>query len=157
MMERNNNNNSSSSDRVVVAPSNPDNSVISNVPIELVSAASSVGSRLGDPGSPNVYVEPSTGELTSVIPSSVVGTQSGGLQLTTITVAVPGPLSPNDPVLLQAAAAAAGTTVSLPTHPLPPTVSVSLPTMPALQESTLKWKYEQNKDNKTSSSLVSCV
>ncbi|XP_059098962.1 uncharacterized protein LOC131893057 isoform X2 [Tigriopus californicus] len=149
MMDRNSNN----SDRVVVAPSNPDNSLISNVPIELVSAATSVGSRLGDPGSPNVYVEPSTGELTSVIPSSVVGTQSGGLQLTTITVAVPGPLSPNDPVLLQAAAAAAGPTVSLPTHPLPPTVSVSLPTMPALQESTLKWKYEQNKDNKTSSSL----
>ena len=95
-----------------------------------------------------------------------------GIQLTTITVAVPAPLSPSDPALLQAAAnaAAAGTSHLppavlphlSPSHPPPPLQSttaalvgtpttVALPTVPAPQETALKWKYEQSKD-KTSSS-----
>ena len=95
-----------------------------------------------------------------------------GIQLTTITVAVPAPLSPSDPALLQAAAnaAAAGTSHLPPAvlphlspsqpPPAPPPLqstivgtptTVALPTVPAPQETALKWKYEQSKD-KTSSS-----
>ena len=95
----------------------------------------------------------------------------GGLQLTTITVAVPAPLSPSDPTaVLQAVAAAAGG----PHHHQqlqhhhhqqqqhhhhlqqqqqhPPTIT--LPTVPAPQE-TLKWKFEQTKEVKGGTSLVS--
>ena len=93
-----------------------------------------------------VYVDPS--DLASVV-SSCAGT--GGLQLTTITVAVPGPLSPSDPAFL--AAAAAGSLN-------PPPTAVSLPTVPAPQEqcNTLKWKYEQqNSKDKSGSSLVRAI
>jgi len=55
--------------------------------------------------------------------------------LTTITVAVPAPLSPT--AVLQAVAAAG------PHHHHPATIT--LPSVPAPQES-LKWKFEQSKD-----------
>ena len=98
-----------------------------------------------------------------------------GIQLTTITVAVPAPLSPTDPALLQAAAnAAAAGTSHLPTAvlpqlsptqppPLQPTsaaivgtpTTVALPTVPAPQETALKWKYEQSKDKAAAAAAAS--
>ena len=89
-----------------------------------------------------VYVDSS--DLASVVSSC----GSAGLQLTTITVAVPAPLSPNDPAFLAAAAAAGSLN--------PPPTAVALPTVPAPQQecSTLKWKYEQNNKEKTGTSLV---
>ena len=81
--------------------------------------------------------------------------------MTTITVAVPAPLSPNDPAFLAAAAAANQSTPPPPTSggSLPPSVAslppppttIALPTVPAPQEATFKWKYEQNKDKASSS------
>lgn len=123
-----------------------------NVPMELVTAAAaraivSSSSQLTHQdindnvsGVP-VYVE-STGELVAAAPGQTVG-GAGGLQLTTITVAVPAPLSPTDPALLAAAAAA---------NQPPP--MVTLPTVPAPQESAFKWKYEQNKEKASGTSLV---
>ena len=94
-----------------------------------------------------------------------------GIQLTTITVAVPAPLSPSDPALLQAAAnaAAAGTShlppavlphlspSHLPPPPLHSTTTVALPTVPAPQETALKWKYEQSKDKTSTTGGSSLV
>ena len=113
----------------------------------------------GNPQDPHdsdetVYVEAATAEdLANVTVASVGaggggagGGQPGGLHLTTITVAVPAPLSPSD--VLQQHVVTSG----------PP--QVALPTVPAPQE-TVRWKYEQNKAEKpltshsTGSSLVS--
>ena len=112
----------------------------------------------GDGSTTAVYVD-ANGDLVA----------QSGIQLTTITVAVPAPLSPSDPALLQAAAnaAAAGTShlppavlpQLSPTHQPPPPplhstaaaaaivpTTVALPTVPAPQETALKWKYEKDKN-----------
>ena len=74
---------------------------------------------------------------------------AGPLHLTTITVAVPAPLSPSD--VLQPHVVTTGAGVP----------QVTLPTVPAPQETAVRWKYEQNKPDKnisthqTGSSLVS--
>ena len=101
-----------------------------------------------------VYVEAATAEdLANVTVASVGGSAGGqqqpggGLHLTTITVAVPAPLSPSD--VLQQHVVTSG----------PP--QVALPTVPAPQEAAVRWKYEHNKAEKpltshtTGSSLVS--
>jgi len=131
--------------------------------VELVSG-SGVGHviRGGNPTPTTVYVE-----TDEEMGTAVTCGPHGGLQLTTITVAVPAPLSPSDPTaVLQAVAAAAA--AAGPQHhqqqhhhqhhqqqhqQQQPTIN--LPTVPAPQES-LKWKFDHSKDNKTSggSSLV---
>ena len=118
----------------------------SHVPVELVTAAAArsltaVGEAANATALP-IYVESTPGDLSSVVVSS--GNPAAGLQLTTITVAVPAPLSPTDPAFLAAHAAA---------NQPPPPPTVALPQVPAPQECTFKWKYEQNKE-KTGSSLV---
>lgn len=104
------------------------------------------GASAGDPNEETVYVEAATAEdLANVI---AVTSGGGPLHLTTITVAVPAPLSPSD-VLQQHVVTSAP-------H------QVTLPTVPAPQETAVRWKYEQNKQDKhtinshqTGSSLVS--
>ena len=91
-----------------------------------------------------VYVETAE-DLANVTVASVGG--QPGLHLTTITVAVPAPLSPNELLQQQHVVAAGGTSVALPTVPAPP-------------ETAVRWKYEQSKPDKqlssaTGSSLVS--
>lgn len=94
-----------------------------------------------------VYVE--TAEDLANVTVAPVGVGPGGapLHLTTITVAVPGALSPSD-VLQQHV-------VTTAPH------QVALPTVPAPQETAVRWKYEQNKQEKnvaqTGSSLVSVI
>ena len=138
-----------------------------NVPVELVTAAAARAAALAGDATLStvpIYVESPSGELASVVASSP---SSAGLQLTTITVAVPAPLSPNDPAFLAAAAAANQTTPppsvvassgSLVTAAAPPPpTTVALPTVPAPQESTFKWKYEQNKEKSVSSSVANAA
>ena len=153
-----------------------------NVPVELVTAAAARAAALA--GSPNdaaaaaalsavpIYVESPNGELASVVATSGGAASiapgspnSAGLQLTTITVAVPAPLSPNDPAFLAAAAAANQSTPPPPAAggsiapsavaSLPPPTTIALPTVPAPQETTFKWKYEQNKDKASSGGATS--
>ena len=92
------------------------------------------------PEAETVYVETAEDLAT-------VATVGAGLHLTTITVAVPAPLSPNELLQQGHVVASGGTTVALPTVPEPPTTAV-------------RWKYEQSKPEKqlnsaTGSSLVS--
>ena len=126
-----------------------------HLPMELVTAAAAAGDG------PTVYVEPSTGELTSVMPVGAHGaanSANGGLQLTTITVAVPAPLSPSDTQSLLAGE------VALPTHPLPPALAAlpqasasavtSAPSEPASPDgAAYKWNAKEAKVS--GSSLVS--
>ena len=128
---------------------------VPQVPVELVTAATARAIASAQPQSDvtgnAIYVEPSAADLVAAVQTTGgPGQSQGGIQLTTITVAVPGPLSPSDPEF-QAAAAAAN-------QPLPPALnpppSVALPTVPAPQECNFKWKYEQNKE-KSGTSLVS--
>ena len=90
-----------------------------------------------------VYVE-APEDLANVTVASVAG--QPGLHLTTITVAVPHPLSPSE--VLQQHVVTSGSP------------QVTLPSVPAPQEAAVRWKYEQNKSEKTlshpsGSSLVS--
>ena len=94
------------------------------------------------PEAETVYVETAEDLAT-------VATVGAGLHLTTITVAVPAPLSPNELLQQGHVVASGGTTVALPTVPEPPTTAV-------------RWKYEQSKPEKqlssaTGSSLVSYI
>ena len=98
------------------------------------------GGQDGPTEAETVYVE--TAEDLATV--ATVGT---GLHLTTITVAVPAPLSPNELLQQGHVVASGGQTVALPTVPEPPTTAV-------------RWKYEQSKPEKqlssaTGSSLVS--
>ena len=95
-----------------------------------------------------VYVR-TDDDLDNVTVATVGPGGQPGLHLTTITVAVPAPLSPNELLQQQhvVAAAAGGASVALPTVPAPP-------------ETAVRWKYEQSKPEKqlssaTGSSLVS--
>ena len=92
-----------------------------------------------------VYVE-APEDLANVTVASVAG--QPGLHLTTITVAVPHPLSPSE--VLQQHVVTSGSP------------QVTLPTVPAPQETAVRWKYEQNKSEKSlshpsGSSLVSQI
>lgn len=78
-----------------------------------------------------VYVEAASAEDLANVTVASVG---GPLHLTTITVAVPAPLSPSD-VLQQ------HVVTSVPHQ-------VTLPTVPAPQETAVKWKYEHSKAEK---------
>ena len=105
-------------------------------------AAAAGGHPPGDPEE-TVYVE-APEDLANVTVASVAG--QPGLHLTTITVAVPHPLSPSE--VLQQHVVTSGSP------------QVTLPTVPAPQETAVRWKYEQNKSEKTlshpsGSSLVS--
>ena len=105
------------------------------------------------PGEETVYVE--TAEDLANVTVASVGQGGGLIPLTTITVAVPPgtpmPLSPSD-VLHHAG----HVVTTAPGH-------VTLPTVPAPQETAVRWKYEQNKQDskqhisthQTGSSLVS--
>ena len=68
------------------------------------------------------------------------------LQLTTITVAVPSPLSPNTSSILNGQAGISGTALGQVT---PLTLPVS-----AQQDCSFKWKYEQAKPDKVGTTLV---
>ncbi len=123
--------------------------------------------RNGGNNQTTVYVETDEDMTTSAVTCG----PHGGLQLTTITVAVPAPLSPSDPTaVLQAVAAAAAAAGPQHHHhhhqqqqqqqqhhhqqhqQHQPTIT--LPTVPAPQE-TLKWKFDQTKESKGGgSSLV---
>ena len=103
-----------------------------------------------DPAEETVYVE--TAEDLANVTVASVGQGGGPLHLTTITVAVPAPLSPSD--VLQHAGHVVTTA---PGH-------VTLPTVPVIAppETAVRWKYEQNKQDskhmnthQTGSSLVS--
>ena len=178
---------------VTVSPI-PSSAASVSVPIELVQAAAGIRPTITTTQAGGAAVHPS--HLSASPPPQQPGQQAdlsttavyvdangdlvaqSGIQLTTITVAVPAPLSPSDPALLQAAAnaAAAGTSHLppavlphlSPTQPPPPPppplqssappalvgtpTTVALPTVPAPQETALKWKYEQSKDKASSSS-----
>lgn len=102
--------------------------------MDLVRVANA-GSGSGQDGEETVFVEATEADLNN-------GGQHGGLQLTTITVAVPASLSPSD------------------LHHVVTGTQVSLPTVPAPQETAVRWKYEQSKHEKqlshqTGTSLVS--
>jgi hypothetical protein len=74
------------------------------VGVDLVHASSGVVRTSGGGGQSTVYVEADEEMATAAVTCG----PHGGLQLTTITVAVPAPLSPSDPTaVLQAVAAAA--------------------------------------------------
>ena len=131
--------NNNSNAAVAVSP-------IPAVPVELTAlrTTSGLGGQGDSSNQSTVYVEAADPVGGGV--GNVPGT-AGGLQLTTITVAVPAPLSPSDPALLHA--------VNMPQLPTVPT-AVALPTVPVAtaasnQDCTFKWKYEQNKNDKTNS------
>ena len=169
---------------VTVSPI-PSSAASVSVPIELVQAAAGIRptittTQAGGGGHPGLSPQPGQADLsTTAVYVDANGdlVAQSGIQLTTITVAVPAPLSPTDPALLQAAAnaAAAGTShlppavlphLSPTQQPPPPPplqssappplvgtpTTVALPTVPAPQETALKWKYEQSKDKASSSS-----
>ena len=140
--------------------------------VDLVATSSGVVRTTGNANQTTVYVETDEDMSTAAVTCG----PHGGLQLTTITVAVPAPLSPSDPTaVLQAVAAAAAAAgpqhhhhqqqqqhqqhhhhhQQQQHHHHPPTIT--LPTVPAPQE-TLKWKFEQTKEAKNNngggSSLV---
>jgi hypothetical protein len=160
-----------------------------SVPIELVHAATGLRPTRPTTTTTSTSLVPNQYHISSAGPNDLSATTvyvdangdlvaHNGMQLTTITVAVPAPLSPTDPALLQAAANAAAAGTSYPPasainavcqlssppqshhHHLPPPLhsapssivqhatqtTVTLPTVPAPQESTFKWKYEQSKD-----------
>ena len=133
------------------------------VGVDLVTAGSGHLRTTGSGNQTTVYVEADDEDMSSAV---VTCGPHGGLQLTTITVAVPAPLSPSDPTaVLQAVAAAAAAAGPQHQHHHhqqhqqqhhqhhPPTIT--LPSVPAPQE-TLKWKFDPPKDNKNTggSSLV---
>merc|ERR1712228_446635 len=102
----------------------------------------------GDPGGQDhdghqeqqtVYVE--TAEDLANVTVASVGQGGGLIPLTTITVAVPPgtPLSPSDVLQQVQHAGHVVTTV--------PGGHVTLPTVPAPQETAVRWKYEQNKQD----------
>ena len=106
-------------------------------------AAAAAAAASGHQDEETVYVE-APEDLANVTVASVAG--QPGLHLTTITVAVPHPLSPSE--VLQQHVVTSGSP------------QVTLPTVPAPQETAVRWKYEQNKSEKSlshpsGSSLVS--
>ena len=129
------------------------------VGVDLVTSGSGLVRSTGSGNQTTVYVEADE-DMSS---AAVTCGPHGGLQLTTITVAVPAPLSPSDPTaVLQAVAAAAAAAGPQhhhhhqhhhQQHHHQPTIT--LPSVPAPQE-TLKWKFDPPKDNKNNcgSSLV---
>ena len=107
--------------------------------------AAAAAAASGHQDEETVYVE-APEDLANVTVASVAG--QPGLHLTTITVAVPHPLSPSE--VLQQHVVTSGSP------------QVTLPTVPAPQETAVRWKYEQNKSEKSlshpsGSSLVSQI
>ena len=134
--------------------------------MDLVRASPGVqGGGVPEPGDPGqdqgpegetVYIQETAEDLANVTVASV-GQGGGLIPLTTITVAVPPgtPLSPSD-VLQQVQHAGHVVTTT------PGGGHVTLPTVPAPQETAVRWKYEQNKQDskhinthQSGSSLVS--
>ncbi|XP_071743189.1 uncharacterized protein [Lepeophtheirus salmonis] len=143
------------------------------MPLELIPTTSSVvrdavfvesiDSPSSAPGNSSGGVDDESSELASTTSVVAAGTTpTGGLQLTTITVAVPAPLSPvgNDSNASNNGSVNGGGPGG---GTLPPPPPLSLPNVPqpTPQDSsnsshstpTFKWKYEQNKEKQLGTSL----